>query len=165
MTVPARHETEISAPADQPTITIVRDFDAEPAAVFRAWTDAELFAQWIGPRSIETRIEHWDARTGGSWRYTAWRDGEKIAGFYGCFHELRPNERLVQTFTYDGAPDGVSLDILTLEAITGGRTRATAVSVVHSLDIRNAILSSGMDSGVREGFDKLDILLTTMGRP
>lgn len=165
MSVPARHDTEISAPADQPTITIVREFDAAPAALFRAWTDAELFAQWIGPRSIETRIEHWDARTGGSWRYTAWRDGERIAGFYGCFHELRPSGRLVQTFAFDGSPDGVSLDILTLEPLLGGRTRATMVSVVHSLHLRNAILSSGMDSGVREGFDKLDTLLTTMTRP
>lgn len=162
MSVPARHETEISAPADQPTITIVRNFDAAPAAVFRAWTEAELFAQWVGPRSIETRIEHWDARTGGSWRYTAWRSGEQIAGFYGSFHEVRPNERLVQTFTFDGAPDGVSLDLLTVEPISGGRTVATVMSVVHSLEIRNAILSSGMEAGVREGFEKLDTLLTTM---
>ncbi len=165
MSVPAHHDTEISAPVDQPTITIVRDFDAEPATLFRAWTDAELFAQWVGPRSIETRIEHWDARTGGGWRYTAWRGDERIAGFYGSFHELRPNQRLVQTFAFDGAPDGLSLDILTLEPLLGGLTRATMVSVVHSLDLRNSILSSGMDSGVREGFDKLDTLLTTMTRP
>ncbi|HEX3785949.1 MAG TPA: SRPBCC family protein [Pseudonocardiaceae bacterium] len=156
------HETEISAPADLPTITIVREFDAAPEKVFRAWTEPELFVRWNGPRSIDNRIEHWDARTGGSWRYVALRDGEQIAGFYGSFHELRPAERLVQTFTFDGAPDGVSLDTTTFEALADGRTRVTVVSVVESMETRDAILSSGMDVGVREGYEKLDELLDTL---
>ena len=162
MSSATKHETEISAPADLPIITIVRDFDAPPDKLFRAWTEAELFTRWIGPRSIDTRIEHWDARTGGSWRYAAVRDGEQIASFYGSFHEVRPNERLVQTFTFDGFPDGVSLEIMTFQALQGGRTRTTGVSVVDSLENRNAILSSGMDVGVREGYDKLDDLLANL---
>lgn len=162
MTTTTNHETEINAPADLPTITIVREFDAPPTDVFRAWTDPELFVQWIGPRSIDTRVEHWDARTGGSWRYTAHRAGEPVAAFYGSFHEIRPDERLVQTFTYDGFPDGVSLETITFEALPGGRTRATGVSVVESVASRDAILSSGMDVGVREGYEKLDELLATL---
>jgi uncharacterized protein YndB with AHSA1/START domain len=155
----AKHETEISAPADLPTITIVREFDAAPQTLFRAFVEPTLFAQWIGPRNIDTRIERWDARTGGSWRYSAWRDGELIAGFYGSFHEVRPSERLVQTFTFDGAPDGVSLDAMTFLELPSGNTRTTAVSVVDSLESRNAILSSGMEAGAREGYEKLDELL------
>lgn len=157
-----KHDTEISAPADLPTITIVREFDAAPEKVFLAWTDPQLFARWSGPRSIETRIEHWDARTGGNWRYTAWRDGTRIAGFYGSFHEVRPNQRLVQTFTYDGVPDGVSLETMTFEPLPDGRTRTRAVAVVDSLEARDAILSSGMDTGVREGYQKLDELLLAL---
>lgn len=155
-------ETEISAPEALPTITIVREFDAAPEQVFRAWIEPELFVRWNGPRSIDTRIEYWDARTGGSWRYAALRDGEQIAGFYGSFHEVRPTERLVQTFTFDGVPDGVSLDTATFEALPNGRTRVTVVSLVESLETRDAILSSGMDVGVREGYDKLDGLLGTL---
>ena len=155
-------ETQISAPSDVPTITIVREFDAPPEKVFRAWTDPELFVRWIGPRSIDTRIDHWDARTGGSWRYFALRDGEQVAGFYGSFHEVRPTERLVQTFTYDGVPDGVSLETMTFEALAEGRTKVTMLGVVESLEARNAILSSGMDVGVREGHEKLDELLTSL---
>jgi uncharacterized protein YndB with AHSA1/START domain len=156
------HDTTIDAPADLPTITIVREFDASVDRVFRAWTEPDLFAQWIGPRSIDTRIEHWDLRTGGSWRYTALRDGAVVARFYGSFHEVRPNERLVQTFTYDGNPDGVSLDTLTLEAVGEARTRATIVGLVESLASRDAVLASGMDVGVREGYLKLDALLPTV---
>ena len=61
-----------------------------PTKVFRAFTDQELFARWVGPRSIDTRIEQWDAATGGNYRYAAGRDGEEIATFYGSFHEVRP---------------------------------------------------------------------------
>lgn len=152
-------ETTIDAPADLPTITIERTFASAPRQVFSAFVEPELFSSWIGPQSIEARIEHWDARTGGSWSYAAWREGERIAGFYGSFHEIRPDERLVQTFTYDGAPDGVSLDTTTFSALPGGGTRITTVSVVQSLEIRNLILASGMDTGVREGYVKLDALL------
>ena len=35
------------------------------------------------------------------WRYVAGRDGEEY-GFHGCFHEVRPDELIVQTFTFEG---------------------------------------------------------------
>ncbi len=154
-----RHQTEISADPNLPTITITREFDATPEQVFRAHVDPELYARWIGPRSIDTRIEHWDCRTGGSWRYAAWREGEEIARFFGSFHQVREPDRIVQTFTYEGAGDGVSLETLTLEELPDGRTRLTGLSVVDSMELRDMILASGMEVGVNEGYEKLDELL------
>ena len=152
------NQTRIEADRDLPVIRIIREFDAPPERVFRAWTDPELFVQWIGPRSIDTTIEKWDARTGGEWRYTGTRE-DFAMGFWGSFHEVRPAERLVQTFSFDGAPDSVSLETATFEPLEGGRCRITGVSVVESLEIRDQILASGMDVGVNEGFEKLDELL------
>ena len=152
------HQTRIEADPDLPVIRIIREFDAPPERVFRAWTDPELFVQWIGPRSIDTTIEKWDARTGGEWRYTGSREDFSM-GFWGSFHEVRPAERLVQTFSFDGAPDSVSLETMTFEPLDGGRCRITGVSVVESLEIRDQILASGMDVGVNEGYEKLDELL------
>ena len=106
MSTNTKHETEIIADPNLPKITIVREFDATPDRVFQAHVDPELFVQWVGPRGTDMRVEHWDARTGGSWRYAALRDGEEIASFVGSFHELRPNDRIVQTFTYEGGGDG-----------------------------------------------------------
>lgn len=154
-----RRQTEIIAERDVPAVRIVREFDAPPERVFQAHVDPDLFAQWIGPRSIETRITSWDASTGGHWRYEAIRDGDVVAGFYGSFHEVRPPGRIVQTFTWDGAPDGVSLETLTLEALPGLRCRLTARAVLESFEARDAMLSSGMDVGVNEGYEKLDHLL------
>jgi uncharacterized protein YndB with AHSA1/START domain len=155
----AKHETGIEADAKVPTIRIVREFDATPEQVFRAHVDPELYAQWVGPHSVTTRILRWDARTGGEWAFANDRGGEEIAAFHGSFHEVRPPERIVWTFTYDGEPDGVALETLTLEEIEGGRTRLQALSVVQDFETRDGMLASGMDTGLREGYAKLDELL------
>ncbi len=154
-----KHETEIVADPAIPVITITREFDAPPAAVFRAHVDPDLFVRWCGPRSIDMRIDQWDARTGGSWRYTAIREGEEIARFFGSFHEVREPDRIVQTFTYESGEDGVSLETMRLEELPRGRTRLTGVSVVDTLELRDLIMSSGMEVGVVEGYERLDGLL------
>ena len=152
--------TTISADPDLPVITIVRDFAAPPDRVYRAWTDPELVVRWMGPNGVEMTLDRWDATTGGSYRYTIGQDGEEAAAFFGSFHEARPGERLVQTFTWEGVPDGVSLETITFTDLGDGRTRVTSVSVVDSLEGRDAILASGMEVGVNEGYAKLDALLT-----
>jgi uncharacterized protein YndB with AHSA1/START domain len=152
-------ETTIEADPDLPTIRITRDFDAPSDKVFRAFVDPELFAQWVGPKSNEIRIDQWNGRTGGNYRYAVLKDGEEVAAFYGSFHEVRPNERLVQTFTWEGMPDGVSLETMTFADLGGGRTRAIGLSVVENLEARDGIMASGMEVGVYEGYEKLDALL------
>lgn len=155
----ATRETTIEADPNVPTIRIIRDFDAPRDRVFRAWVDPELVVQWLGPKSSEMRIDEWNAHTGGNYRYAAVQDGEEVAAFYGSFHEVRPSERLVQTFTWEGMPDGVSLETMTFEDLGDGRTRTVGLSVVDSFEGRDAIMASGMDVGVNEGYEKLDALL------
>jgi uncharacterized protein YndB with AHSA1/START domain len=155
----ATGQTTIEADPNLPTIRIIRDFDAPPEKVFRAWIDRDLVVQWLGPKSTEMRIDAWEARTGGNYRYVVLQNGEEVAAFYGSFHEVRPSERLVQTFTWEGMPDGVSLETMTFEDLGNGRTRTIGLSVVENLDARDAIMASGMDVGVNEGYEKLDALL------
>jgi uncharacterized protein YndB with AHSA1/START domain len=151
-------ETQIVADSKVPAVIITREFDAPKEKVFRAHTDPELVVQWQGPRGTEARIDHYDCRTGGSYRYVHPRDGQEY-GFHGSFHEVRPNEMIVQTFCFEGFPDAVALERLVLEDLGGGRTRLTATSLSDSFETRDAMLSSGMEGGVREGYERLDELL------
>jgi len=151
MTSTTARATTITAEPHLPTIRLVR--------VFRAWVDPDLFARWVGPTSIGTTVEEWDATTGGRWRYSAHRDGERVAGFFGSFHEVREPSRLVQTFTWDGDPDGVSLETMTFTDLPGGRCRIDALSVFPSVEARDAMVRSGMETGVQEGYAALDRLL------
>jgi uncharacterized protein YndB with AHSA1/START domain len=158
MTMTSTRETEITLDTEVPLVRIVREFDAPPEKVFRAHTDPELVCQWLGPRGLEMRIDVYDCRTGGAYRYTHSRDGEDY-GFYGSFHEVRSNQVIVQTFTYDGMPDSVSLERLTFEDLGDGRTRLTGESLVDSFEARDAFVASGMEHGIREGYQRLDELL------
>ena len=151
-------DTEITLDERVPLVRITREFDAAPAKVFRAHTDPDLLVQWLGPRGIQMRVDHFDCRTGGSWRYVH-HDGDTEHGFHGWFHEVRPSELIVQTFTYEGFPDGVALERLVLEDLGDGRTRLTATSLVDSFEGRDAFVASGMETGVVEGYERLDEVL------
>ena len=158
MSTMSKHETEIIAPEGVPWIDIIREFDAPPERVFQAHVDPELFAQWIGPRDLSFQLGEWDARTGGRWAYSSGR-GDDTFEFYGSFHEIRENERIVQTFTYVGAPDGVALEIARFEALPGGRTRLVNRSIGSSVEERDAMVASGMETGIVQGYEQLDELL------
>ena len=152
-------ETEIAVDPDVPLVRITRDFDAPPEQVFRAHTEPDLVVQWLGPRSLQMRIDHYDCRTGGSYRYLHVR-GQDEFGFHGSFHEVRPNEVIVQTFTFEGDPDGVALERIVFTDLGDGRTRLTSTSLVDSFAARDAFVASGMESGVREGYERLDEVLS-----
>ena len=158
MTATRTNETQIIVDPDVPLVRIIREFDAPPAKVFRAHTDPDLLPKWLGPRRNEMRIDYHDCRTGGSYRYVHSSDGNEY-GFHGCFHEVRPSEVIVQTFTFEGAPDEVALEKLVLEDLGDGRTRLTATSLVDSFASRDAFVASGMEEGIREGYERLDELL------
>lgn len=154
----ANSSATIEAVENMPAITITREFAATPTQLVKAHTDPDLFVRWVGPDESNMVIDHWDARTGGSWRYVDHTDGEEFA-FHGSFHEVR-DDRLVQTFTYEGFPDAVALETMTFEELGDGRTRLHIQSLFTSYEARDGMLSSGMDVGVNTGYAKLDGLLT-----
>jgi uncharacterized protein YndB with AHSA1/START domain len=152
------HETEIAVDSEVPLVRITRDFDAPVENVFRAHIDPDLVSQWLGPRSVEMRIDHYDCRTGGSYRYRHVRGADEF-GFHGSFHEVRPAELIVQTFTFDGDPDSVALGRIMFTDLGGGRTRLTSTSLVDSFAARDAFVATGMETGVRESYERLDEVL------
>lgn len=152
-------EAVIEADPDLPTVRITRTFDAPLERVWRAWTDPDLVRQWMGPRSIDMEIHEWDMRTGGSYRYTAHRDGEAVAHFYGAIHRVQEHEYITQTFGFEEMPDAVDLERATFRDLGDGRTEVDILSVLFSMEERAGMLASGMEVGINEGYAALDELL------
>jgi uncharacterized protein YndB with AHSA1/START domain len=153
------NETSIEVDPNVPLVRIVREFDAPPAKVFRAHVDPALIVQWLGPRDLEMRIESFDCRTGGAYRYVHVR-GEDEFWFHGSFHEVREGALIVQTFTFEGEPDSVALEKMSFEPLDGGRRcRIVATSLVDTFEGRDAFVASGMETGVVEGYERLDEVL------
>ncbi|MFJ5957421.1 SRPBCC family protein [Paenarthrobacter sp. NPDC092416] len=153
-----KEDTVIEAPPGTPFMETRREFDAAPEGVFRAFTDPELVKQWLGPRRLTIRIEEFDARAGGTYRYFHTDVDGKEFGFRGVFHDVQEPRLLIQTFEFDGAPDQVSLDTTWFEDL-GGRTRLVQRSVFLSVEARDMALATGMESGIVESMERLDELL------
>src|SRR3954453_1997465 len=159
MSSTTKHETLIEADSALPTVRIVREFDAPVDWVYRAHVDPEQVKQWLGPRSIHMDITTWDMRTGGEYRYTALRGGEEVGHFYGSVHRVWEDQRIVQTFGFEEMPEAVSLETAEFINLGDGRTRLELLSIVYSMEARDGMLASGMETGVKEGYDALDELL------
>ena len=150
--------TTITAAPGTPFIDITREFDAPVDLLLRAHTEPELLKQWLGPAKYEMTIEEFEPRDGGRWRYTHRDDQGNAYGFHGVFHGDPSTAGMLQTFEFDGAPGHVSLDGLTFEP-HGDRTTIRVHSVFQSIEARDAMIQSGMEGGVTEGYDRLDDLV------
>ncbi|MET0757169.1 MAG: SRPBCC family protein [Mycobacterium sp.] len=146
------------APVDTLAMEFTREFDAPVQAVFRAHAEPDLVKQWLGPRGLEMDIEHWDFRTHGGYRYVHSDDNGEYR-FNGTFHKVRDNEFIIQTFEFEGAPDMVNIEYMWFEDLGGGRTRLRGRSICPNTEARDALLSSGMEGGMTEGYERLDELL------
>jgi len=150
---------EVTLPDGAPYIDYSREFDYPALDVFRAHVTADSYAQWVGPEELETRIEAFEPTPGGSYRFVQSNDDGGEFAFRGVFHNLRPGEFILQTFEYEGYPDQASLDFLRFEDLPGGRSRLVGHSVYPSVQTRDNFVSSGMESGMAAGYDKLEQLL------
>ena len=149
----------INAPEGLPFIEIVREFDAPVEAVFGAHRDPELVRQWLGPNGYEMDIERWDFTTQGGYRYVHRNpEGEEYA-FNGTFHTVRENEFAVQTFEFEGMRDIVAVESMTFEDLGDGRSRLRGWSTYPSVEARDGMVASGMETGLREGYERLDALV------
>ncbi len=153
--------TRIVAAPGLPMISITREFDASPELLYRAYTDPELLTQWLGPRRLTMVVDHFDVRNGGTWRYIHRSTDGTEYGFHGVYHGTPSPEGIVQTFEFEGAPGHVSLESLTFEE-RDGRTIVRMESVFQSVAARDAMVESGMEGGVNEGYERLDELLDTL---
>jgi len=149
----------ITAPEGVPFIDIEREFDAPVAAVFNAHRDPELVKQWLGPAGYDVNMERWDFTTQGGYRYIHTNaEGESFA-FNGTFHTVRENEFAIQTFEFEGYPDVVAIESIAFEDLGDGRTRLRIHSTYPTVEARDGMVASDMESGLREGYARLDAIL------
>jgi uncharacterized protein YndB with AHSA1/START domain len=156
--------TEITAEPGKQEMLITREFDAPRELVFRAFTDPELYTQWLGPRGVTMTLETFEPRSGGSWRYSHKDQEGNEHRFHGVNHEVLAPERIIGTFEYEGLPESghVILETVRFEALPGNRTRLINQSVFQSVADRDGMLQSGMEGGMNDSFERLDELLAKM---
>jgi uncharacterized protein YndB with AHSA1/START domain len=155
------NKMSLTAEPGKQDLRITREVDAPRELVFKAYTDPALYIQWFGPRNLTTTLETFEPKSGGRWRCIQKdMDGHEF-GFHGVNHEVLAPERIISTFEFEGLPEAghVLLETTKFEALPGGRTRITTQSVFQSVEDRDGMIQSGMESGAAESYERLDELL------
>jgi len=162
--MPSKNKVTVTAEPGKQELFIVREFDAPRELVFKAYTDAEIYAQWLGPHGLETHFEVFEPVSGGRYKFVQKDNDGNEFSFHGVTHEVLLNERIIGTFEFDGLPESghVVLETTRFEALPGDRTRITSQSVFQSVSDRDGMIQSGMEHGVVEGYERLDDILKTL---
>jgi uncharacterized protein YndB with AHSA1/START domain len=161
MTMTNEKKATLTLPAED-QILITREFDAPRHLVYKAWTTPELVARWWTARRGSAKGMEIDLRVGGRWRYAMETpDGQEVA-FHGEYREIVPNERVVSTEVYEGAPlppeeleANATLNTITF-AEEEGRTKVTMLIQCPSHEVREAIIASGMEDGLQDALELLE---------
>jgi uncharacterized protein YndB with AHSA1/START domain len=149
----------LTTPTDR-EIRSERIFNAPRERVWKAMTDPKLIAQWWG-RGNKLEVVKFEFEKGGHWRYVEHSDGA-THGFEGRYREVKPIERVVQTFEWDGMPGHVIIETMTLEDLGNGRTKLVNHSLFHTTEERDGMLSSGMADGMQQSYEALDKVLAKL---
>jgi uncharacterized protein YndB with AHSA1/START domain/dihydrofolate reductase len=144
---------KVTLPTDT-QILITREFDAPRHLVYRAWTTPELVRRWWSGKRGQVTVAEIDLRVGGRWRYVMAADGGGEVAFHGQYREVVPDERLVYTEVFDGAPGAHALTSVTFTEAAGRTTLAILVQYDNRQD-RDAHLDY-MGDGLAEALDLLE---------
>ena len=160
----AKNITKVTAESGKQELFITREFDAPRELVFKAFTDPKLYVQWLGPREMKMTLDTFEPKSGGRWRYIHKDPQGNEYAFHGVYHEVLPSERIIDTFEFEGLPEmgHVILQTAKFEELPGGRTRFTGQAVFQSVADRDGMIASGMERGVNDGHERLDVLLEKM---
>ena len=161
-----KNQTILTAEPGKQEVFITREFDAPRELVFKAYTDANLYVQWLGPRDLSMKLETFEPTSGGSWRYIHTDQHGNEFGFHGVNHEVLAPERIIGTFEFEGLPEAghVVLETVRFEELPGSRTRVTTQSVFQSVGDRDGMIQSGMERGVLDSHERLDELLEKIAK-
>jgi uncharacterized protein YndB with AHSA1/START domain len=156
-----KNQTVLLAEPNKQEIFVVREFDAPRELIFKAYTDPQLYVQWLGPRGFTMKPETFEPTSGGRWRYIHKDPQGSEFGFHGVNHEVLAPERIIGTFEFEGMPEKghVMLETIKFEELPGGRTKVTTQSVFQSISDRDGMIQSGMEHGQVDSHERLDELL------
>jgi uncharacterized protein YndB with AHSA1/START domain len=156
---------KVTLPSDR-EIVLTREFNAPRELVFEAYTNPEHVRNWWGPRSSTKVLFEAEVRPGGSWRYVILSgEGDEVP-FTGVYQEVTPPDRLVYTEVYDVAPFNSGDPALNTVTFTAekGRTVVSVTTVYPTKEVRDYVLSTGMEGGAAESYDRLEELLANMSK-
>lgn len=128
----------------QPDLVVRRHVQAQPHAVFDAWTDPDHLVRWWGPKNVECTHAEVDLRIGGRFRLANQTPDGTTVWITGTYEKIEPPSLLRHTWLIesDETPDPELVTIEFLATETG-----TEIVITHA-----AIATKQSWDGHQEGW-------------
>jgi uncharacterized protein YndB with AHSA1/START domain len=156
---PNRHGSAVIEFPSELEIVTTRAIDAPIELVFDVLTKPEHVRNWFAPFTCKVTQCSIDARAGGSYHIVFVTEDGTECSFRGTYLDVEPPTRTVQTWRFEGWPDGTdAVESVDLHE-TGGVTRLTT-----RLAFRNKAGRDHMNKtdGQEDSFDKMEDYLASL---
>ncbi|MBK7222887.1 MAG: SRPBCC domain-containing protein [Saprospiraceae bacterium] len=149
-------KTKVQAEPGRQEIFITRHFDLPVDLVFRAYTEADLLAQWMG-----TKVITLENKRHGSWQIeTSDPNGNVVFKANGVIHEIETNSKITRTFEMENTGFPIQLEYLTFESVSDETCLLTVHTIFKSVTDRDNLLKMPFAFGLSMAHDRLQNLFT-----
>ena len=125
------------------TIQLHRVLRAKPERIYRAFLDADAMAKWLPPYGFTCKVDHMDARVGGSYKmlFTNFTTG-KSQSFGGTYRELVPFSTIRYTDSFDdpNLPGEMATTVTLRPVMTGTEIRIEQSGVPEAIPLEMCYL-------------------------
>ena len=150
-------KTKVHAEDGKQELTITREFDLPVELVFRAYSEAELFEQWMG-----TKVLKLESKKHGSYAFETSYEGNVVFKANGVIHEFVENEKITRTFEMQNTPFPVQLEYLEFEKQTDTTSRLTMQIVFKSIEFRDQLLKMPFAQGINMAHNRLQEIVSSL---
>jgi uncharacterized protein YndB with AHSA1/START domain len=148
-------KTKIHAEDGKQELVITRDFDLPVDLLFKAHTEADILAQWMG-----TKVLKLESKKHGSWQFeTTDAKGNVVFSANGVIHEFTPNKKIIRTFEMENTPFGVQLEISEFSGLTEDSSQLRMHVIYESVAQRDQILKLPFAHGINYAHNRLQEVL------
>lgn len=151
-------KTKIDAEAGRHDLTITREFDLPLELLFKAYTEPEIVAQWMG-----TNVVKLENKKHGGYRFeTADAKGNIVFQAHGSIHEFVPDQKITRTFEMENAPFDVQLEFLEFTSLSADTSKLTIHTIYRSTELRDQMLKLPFAYGINMAHDRLQEILNPL---
>lgn len=150
-------KTKVHAEDGKQELTITREFDLPVELVFKAYSEAALFEQWMG-----TKVLKLESKKHGSYAFETSHDGNVVFRANGVIHEFVLNEKITRTFEMENTPFPVQLEYLEFEKLTDSTSKLTMQLVFKSIEFRDQLLKMPFAQGINMAHNRLQEIVSSL---
>lgn len=150
-------KTKVHAEDGKQELIITREFDLPVELVFKAYSEADLFEQWMG-----TKVLKLESKKHGSYAFETSYDGNVVFKANGVIHEFILNEKITRTFEMENTPFPVQLEYLEFEKLTETTSKLTIQQVFKSIEFRDQLLKMPFAQGINMAHNRLQEIVSSL---